>query len=194
MTSPAAVIDAYESFLRIVSPRAIENPAYAASKVMWPGYLAYLEPAITRRYFPPGTATHAANRHQHELTSVSAGTPAERALYFGLLSFCSFCSNKVRDRYRSVDSTELYNLWSTASVTMESSYDTLENYGFFKVANPKFIDAFATQFFAKEVRPLIEDPRKTNAAIAYFSELFLAGLLLGQIADALILKQFYAGR
>ncbi len=189
LPSPSSVISDFDRFLSGILSEVVQNPGYAAAKESWFDLLEFLEPVVTNRYFPDRETKLAAELHQIQLTGVAAEGVVERSLYFGLLSFCAICYNQVRHLYRRVDRKELTEKWFSAGLyPME---EVLEEYRFFELVSKKTVQTLAQSFFISEIEPLIRDSSRYEGAFQYFVAQYYSGIVLGQIMDGLIVREYY---
>ena len=183
------VIGDFERFLGKISSKASQSPAYADMKKPWFDLLEFLKPVVTDRYFSNEESRTAAKRFQNDFTSVETEGIEEKALCFGLLSFYGLYSNKVRHLYyASVNRDEIAKKWNSAALYPEKA---LEEYRFFEFASKKIVEHFADVFFQTEILPHVKDPHKQPHALQCFISQFYSGILLGQIHDGLILREYY---
>jgi len=186
--SISSVIGDFDRFLSGISSKFVQSPEYAAAKYSWFDLLEFLKPVVTDRYFPDRETKVAAELHQMQLTGVHAEGLVERTLYFGLLSFCVLCSNQARHLYTRVDRQELTEKWFSAALY---PVEALEYYRFFELAGRKTVETFATRFFISEIEPLIKDSSRHEGAFRYFVSQYYSGMVLGQIMDGLIVREYY---
>lgn len=181
-------IEDFHSFLTVVGGRTTQAPEYALVKASWPGLLQFLQPIVTgERLFSAEAMNYAAPRLQREQTSITDEGATERAIYFGLMSFTVIIVNKLRNRYPRINLDEVAERWLSQALR---PMDSLERYDLFRAARPK-IETLAKQFLIKHVQPSVTDDRKMDDALGWFATQFLSGVLLGQITDALTLRDYY---
>ena len=104
------------------------------------------------------------------------------------MAFTLLVSNKERHNYGMIDAAELAEKWTEQPLT---PMDSLQQYGTLINAAMPYITALTKQFLVRYVEPSITDRGKRDQAFDWFSSQFLSGVLLGQILDALILREYY---
>lgn len=186
--SPKATISKFESILEEVASGILDDQKYVSQRQLRSQLLQFLRPIITDLYLGDPQAYAIVKRDMQEFTSVSVQGIIEEILYYGLLTFYTFYSNKARHLYQKISLAEVYEEWHSHALYPDKA---LKKLSFYRVVDRRVTQRFFSQLYLVEIKPHIRNHRKARKAIQYFRSIYLSGVLLGQTADIFVLKHYF---